>query len=70
VNLPEAHKGHWGEGPNTEDMRKCVWARPDLVAQIEFLEWTESDHLRHSKFVGLRIDKDPKRVVKEHAGES
>ena len=47
-------------------MKKCVWVRPKLVAQIEFLEWTESDHLRHSKFVGLREDKDPKSVVKEH----
>jgi ATP-dependent DNA ligase len=24
----------------------------------EFLEWTESNHLRHSKFAGLREDKD------------
>ena len=40
-------------------MRKCVWVRPELVAQIEFLEWTDSDHLRHSKFVGLRENKDP-----------
>ena len=28
-----------------EDMKKCVWVKPELVAQIEFLEWTESDHL-------------------------
>jgi hypothetical protein len=28
------------------------------------------DHLRHSKFAGLREDKDPKSVVKEHAGEA
>jgi hypothetical protein len=25
--------------------------------------------LRHSKFVGLREDKNPRRVVKEQAGE-
>jgi bifunctional non-homologous end joining protein LigD len=51
-------------------MKECVWLRPELVAQIEFLEWTESDHLRHSKFVGLREDKDAREVIKEHAGES
>jgi len=68
VNLPETHRSRWGEGLTAEDMKKCVWVRPKLVAQIEFLEWTESDHLRHSKFVGLREDKDPRRVVKEHAG--
>jgi len=46
-------------------MKKCVWVRPELVAQIEFLEWTDSDHLRHSKFAGLREDKDAKSVAKE-----
>ena len=61
VNLPETHKGRWGEGLTAKDMEKCVWVRPELVAQIEFLEWTESDHLRHSKFAGLREDKDARR---------
>ena len=70
VNLPEKHRSRWGEGLTAEDMNKCVWVSPELVAQIEFLEWTESDHLRHSKFVGLREDKDPSSVVKEHAGDS
>ena len=65
VNLPEKHKGRWGDGLTAEDMGKCVWVRPELVAQIEFLEWTESDHLRHSKFAGLREDKDARIVTKE-----
>jgi bifunctional non-homologous end joining protein LigD len=62
VNLPETHKGRWGDGLTVTDMKKCVWVRPQLVAQIEFLEWTTSDHLRHSKFVGLREDKEPQSV--------
>jgi ATP-dependent DNA ligase len=70
VNLPEKHRSRWGEGLTAEDMKKCVWLRPKLVAQIEFLEWTDADHLRHSKFVGLREDKDARDIVKEHAGES
>jgi DNA ligase D-like protein (predicted ligase) len=70
VNLPERHRSRWGEGLTADDMKKCVWLRPELVAQIEFLEWTESDHLRHSKFVGLREDKDAREVMKEHAGET
>jgi bifunctional non-homologous end joining protein LigD len=45
------------------------WVRPQLVARIEFLEWTASDHLRHSKFAGLREDKDARTVIKEHGGE-
>lgn len=70
VNLPEKHKGRWGDGLTAEELKKCLWVRPQLVARIEFLEWTESDHLRHAKFAGLRQDKDAKTVVKEHAGES
>ena len=27
------------------------------------------DHLRHSKFAGLREDKDARTVIKEHGGE-
>jgi ATP-dependent DNA ligase len=46
-------------------MKKAVWLRPEAVAQIEFLEWTDADSLRHSKFVGLREDKNPRSVVKE-----
>jgi ATP-dependent DNA ligase len=48
-----------------EKMEKCVWVRPEIVAQIEFLEWTDADHLRHSKFIGLRDDKEARDVVKE-----
>src|SRR5215472_389137 len=66
VNLPDTHKSRWGDELTAEKMKECIWLRPDAVAQIEFLEWTEADRLRHSKFVGLREDKDPQRVVKEH----
>jgi len=65
VNLPQTHKGRWGEGLTADEMRKCVWVQPKLVAPIEFLEWTGSDHLRHSKFAGLRRDKDAASVRKE-----
>jgi DNA ligase D-like protein (predicted ligase) len=69
ANLPETEKGRWGTGLTAEDMKKCIWVRPELVAQIEFLEWTRSDHLRHSKFVGLREDKGARTAIREHAGE-
>ena len=48
-----------------EKMKECVWLRPEAVAQIEFLEWTAGDRLRHSEFVGLREDKNPREVGKE-----
>ena len=70
VNLPETRQTRWGEALTAEKMKKCIWVNPELVAQIEFLERTESDHLRHAKFAGLRDDKDARTVVKEHAGEA
>jgi DNA ligase D-like protein (predicted ligase) len=65
VNLPETGRARWGEILDAEKMKKCVWVRPELVAMVEFLEWTDGDRLRHSKFVGFRDDKDPRDVVKE-----
>jgi bifunctional non-homologous end joining protein LigD len=43
------------------------WARPDLVAQIRFTEWTADDKLRHPVYLGLRDDKDAGEVVREGA---
>ena len=43
----------------------------DIVAEtggrgaIEFLEWTDADHRRPTKFIALRDDKDPRKVVRE-----
>jgi DNA ligase D-like protein (predicted ligase) len=54
VNLPDTKKSRFGEELNAEKMKKAVWLKPEVVAQIEFLEWTDADRLRHSKFVDLR----------------
>src|SRR5713226_2428425 len=58
VNLPETGKARWGDLLETDKMKKCVWVRPKLVTVVEFLEWTDVDRLRHSKFVAPRDDKD------------
>jgi ATP-dependent DNA ligase len=70
TNLPDTHKSRWGDELTAEKMKECVWLRPEAVAQIEFLEWTEADRLRHSKFVGLRDDKDARSVIKENTNEA
>ena len=41
------------------------WIKPELVAQIKYSEWTETNSLRHPVFMGLRTDKDPKEVTRE-----
>ncbi|MEN6559774.1 MAG: DNA ligase D [Acidobacteriota bacterium] len=44
-----------------------TWVRPRLVAEIEFGEWTAEGLLRQPAFLGLRDDKDPRRVEREEA---
>jgi bifunctional non-homologous end joining protein LigD len=41
------------------------WVRPQLVAQIGFGEWTKAGRLRQPRFLGLRDDKAPEKVVRE-----
>ncbi len=66
ANLPEPASARRGEAITTDVMPKIKWLRPKLVAQIEFTEWTKGNHLRHSKFIALRDDKDATEVTKEH----
>ncbi|HET7286531.1 MAG TPA: RNA ligase family protein, partial [Pyrinomonadaceae bacterium] len=67
ANLPERANARRGEAITAEVMKKIQWLRPKLVAQIEFTDWTEGNHLRHSEFVALRSDKRASEVVKETA---
>jgi bifunctional non-homologous end joining protein LigD len=45
--------------------RRAHWVRPEIVAQIEFGEWTHDGILRHPAYVGQRIDKPADEVVRE-----
>jgi bifunctional non-homologous end joining protein LigD len=65
ANLPEKKAGRWGVGLTATKMEGCRWLKPLLVGQVEFVEWTEDGHLRHSRFMGLRDDKKPKDVRRE-----
>jgi len=65
ANLPETKSGRWGAGLTQAKMKDCRWLKPVLVGQFEFLEWTGDNHLRHTKFVGLREDKPAREVTRE-----
>ena len=55
--------GRWRpKGWKASDSR---WVIPKLVAQVQFAEWTDDGILRHPSFQGLRLDKNPKDVVRE-----
>jgi bifunctional non-homologous end joining protein LigD len=43
--------------------RGVHWVEPQLVAEVEFSEWTRDGALRHPSFRGLREDKDPSEIV-------
>jgi DNA ligase D-like protein (predicted ligase) len=64
-NLPEPKTARRGMALTAEVMKKCRWLKPELVAHVEFTEWTENNHLRHSRFVALRDDKHPRDVTRE-----
>jgi len=38
-----------GRGLTAEDAKRFRWLKPQLVAVIEFLEWTPHNHLRQPK---------------------
>jgi bifunctional non-homologous end joining protein LigD len=65
ANLPEKKAGRWGAGLTAAKMADCRWLEPVLVGQFEFVEWTEDVHLRHSRFMGLRIDRQATDVKRE-----
>jgi ATP-dependent DNA ligase len=71
VNLPDKRPSRWGDALTADKMKKCVWLRPERVAQVEFLEWTSGvSPARTVCRAQIREDKEAREVVKEHAGES
>ncbi len=47
--------------------RGAIFCRPELVAEVEFTEWTAAGSLRHPSYKGLRHDKPAELVVREGA---
>jgi bifunctional non-homologous end joining protein LigD len=41
------------------------WVEPELVAEVEFSEWTHDGRLRQPSYQGLREDKQPEEVRRE-----
>lgn len=53
--------------PKSRANETITWLEPVLVAEIKFAEWTQDDLLRQASYKGLRLDKDPKDVLREKA---
>jgi len=58
---------------DVEALRKVTWVKPELVAEVEYAEWTEGANsgsgpkLRAPVFLGLRDDKEPRECTLEQA---
>jgi bifunctional non-homologous end joining protein LigD len=46
----------------------AIFVEPELVAEVDFLEWTDAGTLRHPSFKGLRPDKPAGDVILESTG--
>jgi bifunctional non-homologous end joining protein LigD len=53
--------------PRPKLPRNAVYVRPELVAEVEFREWTGEGVMRAPSFKGLRDDKPSAQVVREGA---
>jgi bifunctional non-homologous end joining protein LigD len=51
--------------PRDPGLRRAVWAKPKLVGEVAFTEWTDEGSIRHPSFQGLREDKKAQDVVRE-----
>jgi bifunctional non-homologous end joining protein LigD len=48
-----------------QPMNRVRWAEPRVVVEVAFAHWTSDGRLRHPSFKGVRVDKDPREVVRE-----
>jgi bifunctional non-homologous end joining protein LigD len=57
------------QAPEPRKNEKITWLEPELVAEIQFAEWTTDHLLRQASFKGLRTDKEPGDIQKENADD-
>lgn len=50
---------------NPPGFKTAIFVKPELVAEVEFSEWTQDASLRHPSFKGLRLDKQAKTIHRE-----
>jgi ATP-dependent DNA ligase len=44
---------------------RAHWAKPQIVVQVAFIEWTAHGKLRHPRLIAVRDDKNPREVIRE-----
>ncbi|HEX5538257.1 MAG TPA: DNA ligase D, partial [Methylophilaceae bacterium] len=61
----EQAKPAFDNPPKGSEARGVHWLKPELAAEINFAQWTNSGSIRHASFVGLRNDKPIKDIRRE-----
>jgi len=51
--------------PKDPGLRQAHWAKPRLVGEVKFTEWTADNVIRHPSFQGLREDKKATEIIRE-----
>jgi bifunctional non-homologous end joining protein LigD len=61
-DIMAAPSNRFGRKPEPSDI---IWTEPEIVARVEFAEWTKDGHLRAPSFKGLRGDKAPEEARRQ-----
>jgi len=64
ANLPDMGPRQGGD-ITAEQLLEMQWAKPQLVAQIQFTQWTADNRLSNAAFIGLRLNKAATEVQRE-----